>query len=66
MVEAVAAPQETNGATSSALTTTHVHLKMDLGPDDYTLSVIRLMDKVEHVASKSELARAGRGYAVPK
>ena len=45
----------------------HVGLfKIKLGPDEYRLTIYQLTEKVEHVASKSELARAGRGYAVPK
>lgn len=42
------------------------HFELVLGPDEYKLSVRQLSEKREHVASKSELARAGRGYAVPK
>lgn len=41
-------------------------LKIKLGPDEYRLTIYQLTEKVEHVASKSELARAGRGHAVPK
>lgn len=42
------------------------HIKITLGPDEYRLSIYQLTEKVEHVATKSELARAGRGYALPK
>lgn len=42
------------------------HFKLALGPDEHKLSVYQLTEKREHVASKSELARAGKGYAVPK
>lgn len=42
------------------------HLKIAIGPDEYRLSVYELTEKVAHVATKSELARAGRGYALPK
>jgi hypothetical protein len=42
------------------------HFKVVFGPDDYRLSVYQLTEKLEHFATKSELARAGRGYAVPK
>ncbi len=42
------------------------HIKIMLGPDEYRLSIYQLTEKVEHVATKSELARAGRGYALPK
>lgn len=42
------------------------HLKITIGPDEYRLSVYQLTEKVGHVATKSELARAGRGYALPK
>lgn len=41
-------------------------LMIKLGPDEYRLTIYQLTEKVEHVASKSELARAGRGYALPK
>jgi hypothetical protein len=41
------------------------HLKFTLGPDDYRLSFVQLTEKRAHVATKSELARAGRGYAPP-
>lgn len=42
------------------------HIKITLGPDEYRLSIYQLTEKVEHVATKSELARAVRGYALPK
>ncbi|SDS52900.1 hypothetical protein [Microterricola viridarii] len=42
------------------------HFKIALGPDEYKLSVYQLTEKREHIATKSELARAGRGYALPK
>lgn len=42
------------------------HVKITLGPDEYRLSIYQLTTKTEHVATKSELARAGKGYAVPK
>lgn len=42
------------------------HIKIMLGPDEYRLSIYQLTEKIEHVATKSELARAGRGYALPK
>lgn len=42
------------------------HFTLAIGPDEYKLSVFQLTEKREHVASNSELARAGRGYAVPK
>jgi hypothetical protein len=41
------------------------HLKFTLGPDDYRLRFVQLTEKRAHVATKSELARAGRGYALP-
>lgn len=42
------------------------HFALAIGPDEYKLSVFQLTEKREHIASKSELARSGRGYAVPK
>ncbi len=42
------------------------HFKLVIGTDEFKLGVHQLTEKREHVASKSELARAGRGYAVPK
>lgn len=42
------------------------HFKFTLGPDEYRLSIYQITEKHEHVATKSELARAGRGYALPK
>lgn len=42
------------------------HIKITLGPDEYRLSIYQLTEKLEHVATKSELTRAGRGYALPK
>lgn len=42
------------------------HIKIALGPDEYRLSIYQLTAKIEHVATKSELARAGRGYALPR
>ena len=40
--------------------------KLALGLDEYRLSIFQVTEKREHVATKSELARAGRGYALPK
>jgi hypothetical protein len=42
------------------------HLKITIGPDEYRLSTFQVTEKVEHVATKGELARAGRGWALPK
>ncbi|TFC45883.1 hypothetical protein [Cryobacterium shii] len=42
------------------------HFKLVLGIDEYRLSIFQITEKREHVATKSELARAGRGYALPK
>lgn len=41
------------------------HFKLVLGPDEYRLSIFQITEKREHVATKSELARAGSGYALP-
>lgn len=41
-------------------------IKVMLGPDEYRLSIYQLTEKVAHVATKIELARTGRGYALPK
>lgn len=42
------------------------HVMLVLGPDEYRLSLIQIEERKEHIASKSELARSGRGYAVPQ
>lgn len=42
------------------------HVKIKIGPDEYRLSIYQITEKVEHVATKGELARAGRGWALPK
>ncbi len=42
------------------------HFMLVLGPDEYRLSIIQIEERKEHIASKSELARAGRGYVVPQ
>lgn len=65
-VKAVAVPRKDRWGYVQRTDENTGHLKIALGPDEYRVSVYQLMDKVEHVASKSELARAGRGYAVPK
>ncbi|MCC4268026.1 hypothetical protein [Microbacterium schleiferi] len=41
-------------------------LNIALLPDEYRLTIHQISEQVEHVATKTELARAGRGYAVPK
>lgn len=42
------------------------HMKVELGPDECRLSIYQIKDRVEHVATKSELARAGKGWALPQ
>ncbi len=41
------------------------HLGIQIGSDRYRLSLTQETEKVPHVASKAELARAGRGYYLP-
>jgi len=65
-VKAVRAPVKNRWRYVERSEETSGHFKIKLGPDTYRLSVYQLTEQVEHVASKSELARAGRGYAVPK
>jgi hypothetical protein len=42
------------------------HVLIDIGPDRFRLSVSQEIEKTPHVPTKSEQARAGRGYAPPK
>lgn len=43
------------------------HLNIEIGHDKYGLSIHQERDKVEHVATKTELARAESGYSyIPK
>lgn len=41
------------------------HLQIQIGSDRYRLAFTQETERVPHIASKTELARAGRGYYVP-
>ena len=42
------------------------HVLITIGPDRFRLSINQEMEKTPHVPTKSEQARAGRGFAPPK
>lgn len=65
-VAAVPQPRRDRWGYSHRSDETTGHLTVKLGHDTYRLTVVQETERVEHVASKSKLARAGRGYAVPK
>lgn len=65
-VNAVRAPVKNQWGYAERSDETTGHLKIKISPDEYRLSIYQITEKVEHVATKSELARAGRGWALPK
>jgi hypothetical protein len=65
-VTAVRAPVKNHWGYAERSDETTGHMKIKIGPDEYRLSIYQITEKVEHVATKSELARAGRGWALPK
>ncbi|TXN29766.1 hypothetical protein [Lacisediminihabitans profunda] len=65
-VKPVPAPRKNSWGYAERSDETTGHLMVQIDPDCYRISVFQIKDKVEHVASKSELARSGRGYALPK
>lgn len=42
------------------------HVLIDIGPDRFRLSIAQEREKTPHVPTRSEQARAGRGYAPPQ
>lgn len=65
-VAAVSQPKRDRWGYSYRNDETTGHLTIKLGHDAYRLTFAQETERTEHVRSKSELARAGRGYAVPK